>query len=204
VRLALSQFAEAWPVGEYVKGQPEKPRSAEETRAQPRTSGQIQIQIQMKILCHIDRTECFRRGIDVQSSTIKFDINPAKLPQDLREFIADNLLNAYELRNVLLRSPDLIGFFEAVVLEQEHRRNNTTGAIEFSEFFEQMPDEKKAELARRVKDLVEEQGEDRQRGQEQADAPQDRRLGRAIGTRAAHQRWAQAQADDESRLKEGL
>jgi hypothetical protein len=159
----------------------------------------------MHILSHIDRTECFRRGIDVQSSTIKFDINPAKLPQDLREFIADNLLNSYELHGVLLRSPDLNGFFEAVVLGQEHRRTNTTGAIEFPKFFDQMPDEKKAELARRVKDLVEQQGEDRQQGQEQADAPGERRLGRAIGTRAAHRRWAQAQAnDEESRLKEGL
>jgi hypothetical protein len=157
----------------------------------------------MKILCHIDRTECFRRGIDVQSSTIKFDINPAKLPQDLREFIADNLLNSYELQGVSLRSPDLIGFFEAVVLGHEHHRTSTTGAIEFSKFFEQMPDEKKAELARRVKDLVQQQGENRQREQEQADAPQERRLGRAIGTRAAHRRWAQAQANDEEQAQGG-
>jgi hypothetical protein len=45
----------------------------------------------MKLRFEVDQAECFRRGIDCPKSIVTIDVNPAELPQDVREMIADRL-----------------------------------------------------------------------------------------------------------------
>jgi hypothetical protein len=91
----------------------------------------------MKILCEVNQAECFRRGIDAPLSTIKLDVNPFKLPRDLRTFVADNLYEGYKLgfddhinnetgesklyatSEFELYRPDLTGFMEAILRAKE-------------------------------------------------------------------------------------
>jgi hypothetical protein len=91
----------------------------------------------MQILSEVNQAECFRRGIDAPRSTIKLEVNPSKLPRDLRAFVADNLYEGYRLgfddhinyetanskgytsSDFELYRPDLIGFMEAVLRARE-------------------------------------------------------------------------------------
>src|ERR1051326_7242188 len=45
----------------------------------------------MKLRFEVDQAECFRRGIDCPKSIVTIDVNPAELPQDVRNMIADRL-----------------------------------------------------------------------------------------------------------------
>jgi hypothetical protein len=45
----------------------------------------------MKLRFEVDQAECFRRGIDCPKSIVTVDVNPADLPKDVREPIADRL-----------------------------------------------------------------------------------------------------------------
>ena len=77
----------------------------------------------MKLLCPVDQAECFRRGIDYNSSTIKLDINPATLPLELREYIGDHLVEGHIIpreEKFLLGSPEIEGFFKAVLFAMEY------------------------------------------------------------------------------------
>jgi hypothetical protein len=91
----------------------------------------------MQILCEVNQAECFRRGIFAPRSTIKLDVNPSKLPRDLRTFVADNLYEGYRLgfddhinnetgeskayasKEFELYRPDLTGFMEAILRAKE-------------------------------------------------------------------------------------
>jgi hypothetical protein len=81
----------------------------------------------MKILCAVNQAECFRRGIDAPASTIKIEVNPAKLPEELRAFVADNLADGHRLSmrdEFYLRRPDLIGFMEAILVAKDFSESN--------------------------------------------------------------------------------
>ncbi len=39
----------------------------------------------------VDQGEAFRRGVDVEKSTNHLEVNPAELPQEIRDLIADRL-----------------------------------------------------------------------------------------------------------------
>ena len=63
----------------------------------------------MQILCEVNQAECFRRGIDAPRSTIKIEVDPAKLPEEIREFLADHLYEGDKLMRVTISSSsDLI------------------------------------------------------------------------------------------------
>jgi hypothetical protein len=47
----------------------------------------------MKILCKVNQAEWFRRGIDVPSAAFQIEVDPAKLTQEERDFVADRLRN---------------------------------------------------------------------------------------------------------------
>jgi hypothetical protein len=54
----------------------------------------------MQILCEVNQTEWFRRGIDAPRSTMKIEVDPAKFSEEFREFLADHL---YEGDNLSAR-----------------------------------------------------------------------------------------------------
>jgi hypothetical protein len=77
----------------------------------------------MQILCWVNQAEAFRRGIDAPRSTIKIEVDPAKLPEDIREFLADHLYDGYKLNSrIELRSPDMFGLMEAVLAVKEYNQ----------------------------------------------------------------------------------
>ena len=45
----------------------------------------------MKLRFEVDQAEAFRRGIDVPKSIVTLEVNPAELPQEQRNLIADRL-----------------------------------------------------------------------------------------------------------------
>ena len=49
----------------------------------------------MQILCEVNQAECFRHGIDAPRMNIEVD--PAKLPEEIREFLADHLYEGDKL-----------------------------------------------------------------------------------------------------------
>lgn len=78
----------------------------------------------MQILCVVNQAECFRRGFDAPRSTIKIEVDPAKLPEDIREFLADHLHDGYKASSEIeLRSPDLLGLMEAVLTFKEFKEH---------------------------------------------------------------------------------
>jgi hypothetical protein len=90
----------------------------------------------MQILCEVNQVECFRRGIDAPRSTIKIEVNPAKLPEDIREFLADHLYDGYKLGSdacLQLRSPDLMGLLETVLAAKEYAEAKDGGRLRKSE-----------------------------------------------------------------------
>jgi hypothetical protein len=50
----------------------------------------------MKILCKVNQAAYFRRGIDTQSTEFEIEVDPAKLTQEERDFVADRLRNGNE------------------------------------------------------------------------------------------------------------
>jgi hypothetical protein len=50
----------------------------------------------MKILCKVNQAACFRRGIDIPSAAFEIEVDPAKLTQEERDFVADRLRNGNE------------------------------------------------------------------------------------------------------------
>jgi hypothetical protein len=78
----------------------------------------------MQILCEVNQAECFRRGIDAPRSTMKIEVDPAKLPEEIREFLADHLYDGDKLSardDFQLLRPDLLGFMEAVLTAKEYK-----------------------------------------------------------------------------------
>lgn len=79
----------------------------------------------MKILCQVDQAECFRRGIDAASSTIKINIDPSKVPYDIREFIAKHLIDGHILRSseeFRLNGLGIPAFFETILWAMEYHK----------------------------------------------------------------------------------
>jgi hypothetical protein len=77
----------------------------------------------MQILCEVNQAECFRRGIDAPRSTMKIEVDPAKLPEEIREFLADHLYEGDKLsarEDFQLVRPDLLGFMETVLTAKEY------------------------------------------------------------------------------------
>jgi hypothetical protein len=86
----------------------------------------------MKISCEIDQETCFLAGLDAPPR-IRINIDPAKLPEDVRNFITANLYDGKKFGPVIkrlaadgrsrpipetdyrLRRPDLFGFFEMIL-----------------------------------------------------------------------------------------
>jgi hypothetical protein len=53
----------------------------------------------VKILCDVNQAECLRHGVDAPSSTVKIEVDPQKLTEEQRNFVADHLYDG-------LRFPD--------------------------------------------------------------------------------------------------
>jgi hypothetical protein len=101
--------------------------AADTIAAERRSSRAPQI---MKILCPVDQADCFRRGIDYNSSTIRLDVNPATLPFELRDYIGNHLVEGHIIpreEKFLLSSPTIEGFFEAVLFAIEYDKAVKSG-----------------------------------------------------------------------------
>jgi hypothetical protein len=134
----------------------------------------------MQILCEVIQAECFRRGIDAPRSTIKLEVNPSKLPRDLRTFVANNLYEGYRLGfddhinyetaeskrftsiEFELYRPDLIGFMEAVLRAKEFQETvdaNSEGRdLTFQEWMKKVDEaanNKREKLAKELADAQE-------------------------------------------------
>jgi hypothetical protein len=139
----------------------------------------------MKIFCVVNQAECFRRGINAPASTVKIEINPAKLPEDLRAFIADNLLDGYKLgfkrlrlgdpdagkskeyadSEFMLYRPDLLGFMEAVLRAKEFMQANAEESnrlkyLSFDEWIKNVDAAANVKRDKRAKELADAQSED--------------------------------------------
>jgi len=89
----------------------------------------------MQILCEVNQAECFRRGIDAPRSTMKIEVDPAKLPEEIREFLADHLHEGDKLSardDFQLLRPDLLGFMETVLTAKEYKEANDHNHAESS------------------------------------------------------------------------
>jgi hypothetical protein len=137
----------------------------------------------MKILCKINQAECFRRGIDAPLKTIKLEVDPSKLPDYLRSFVADHLFDGYKLgfgphedrtsRIVYCTSPefelyrpDLVGFMQAILRAREfeqytvdqivlEQEEKPCNPLPFSKWLEEVSEATNDEREKRVKELAE-------------------------------------------------
>lgn len=55
----------------------------------------------MKLRFAVDQAEAFRQGIDAPNSTVTVDVNPAKVPKDIRELVAERM-DGIEVRKLAL------------------------------------------------------------------------------------------------------
>ncbi|PYJ86377.1 MAG: hypothetical protein DME22_05480 [Verrucomicrobia bacterium] len=51
----------------------------------------------MKLRFEVNQAECFRRGIDCPKSIITIEVEPSKLPKDVRELIADRMMDGIDV-----------------------------------------------------------------------------------------------------------
>ena len=116
----------------------------------------------MQILCEVNQAECFRRGIDAPRSTMKIVVDPAKLPQEIREFLADHLYEGDKLSardDFQLLRPDLLGFMETVLTAKEYKEasdyNHTQ--ILFDEWIKGAGKDGEAKREKIAKELVDAQ-----------------------------------------------
>jgi hypothetical protein len=116
----------------------------------------------MQILCEVNQAECFRRGIDAPKSTIKLEVNPAKLPEDLRAFVADHLYDGYKLSlEGGIPGSDLLSFMEAILANQEFRKADPTGWVtDFNSWIKGDGKESAGERLVKAKQLAEAQGDE--------------------------------------------
>jgi hypothetical protein len=115
----------------------------------------------MQILCEVNQAECFRRGIDAPKSTIKLEVNPAKLPEDLRAFVADHLYDGYKLSlGEGIPGSDLLAFMEAILANQEFKKADPTGwATDFNSWIKGDGKESAGERLEKAKELAQAQGD---------------------------------------------
>ena len=116
----------------------------------------------MQILCEVNQAECFRRGIDAPRSAMKIEIDPAKLPEEIREFLADNLYEGDKLsaRDAFqLLRPDLLCFMEAVLTAKEYEEasDHNHTQILFEEWIKGAGKDAEAKREKAAKELVEAQ-----------------------------------------------
>src|ERR1700675_2503064 len=116
----------------------------------------------MQILCEVNQAECFRRGIDAPRSTMKIEVDPAKLPEEIREFLADHLHEGDKLSardDFQLLRPDLLGFMEAVLTAKEYKEasDHTRTQILFDEWIKGAGKDAEATREKGAKELVEAQ-----------------------------------------------
>ena len=80
----------------------------------------------MKILCKVNQAAYFRRGIDTQSTEFEIEVDPAKLTQEERNFVADRLRNGNEFDWPSLVPPPATfeAFMEAVKHGLEAHQEN--------------------------------------------------------------------------------
>jgi hypothetical protein len=129
------------------------------THPKSRTSGRTE---QMQILCEVNRAECFRRGIDAPRSTMKIEVDPAKLPEEIREFLADHLYEDDKLSardDFQLLRPDLLGFMETVLTAKEYEEasgHNHTQML-FDEWIKGAGKDTETKRERAAKELVDAQ-----------------------------------------------
>ena len=116
----------------------------------------------MQILCEVNQAECFRRGIDAPYSTMKIEVDPAKLPEEIREFLADHLYEGDKLSgraDFQLIRPDLLGFMETVLTAKEYKEasdyNHTQ--ILFDEWIKGAGKDAQAKREKVAKELVDAQ-----------------------------------------------
>ena len=116
----------------------------------------------MQILCEVNQAECFRRGIDAPRSAMKIEVDPAKLPEEIREFLADHLYEGDKLSardDFQLLRPDLLGFMEAVLTAKEYKEasDHTRTQILFDEWIKGAGKDAEATREKGAKELVEAQ-----------------------------------------------
>jgi hypothetical protein len=116
----------------------------------------------MQILCEINQAECFRRGIDAPRSTMKIELDPSKLPEEIREVLADHLYEGDKLSacgDFQLLRPDLLGFMETVLTAKEYKeasdQNHTQ--ILFDEWIKGAGKDAEAKREKVAKELVDAQ-----------------------------------------------
>ena len=116
----------------------------------------------MQILCEVNQAECFRRGIDAPRSTMKIEVDPAKLPEEIREFLAYHLYEGDKLsaRNDFQHlRPDLLGFMETVLTAKEYKEaseHNHTRIL-FEEWIKGAGKDAEAKREKAAKELVDAQ-----------------------------------------------
>ena len=116
----------------------------------------------MRILCEVNQAECFRRGIDAPRSTMKIEVDPAKLPEEIREFLADHLHEGDKLSardDFQLFRPDLLGFMETVLTAKEYREasDHNHTQILFDEWIKGAGKDGEAKRDKVAKELVDAQ-----------------------------------------------
>jgi hypothetical protein len=71
----------------------------------------------MKILCYVNQAEAFRKGIDAPHSSVQIEVDPSKLTQAQRDFIANDLNGGRVFGNkdsMRIDEPTYEGFLAAV------------------------------------------------------------------------------------------
>ena len=115
----------------------------------------------MQILCEVNQAECFRRGIDTPRSTMKIEVDPAKLPEEIREFLADHLYEGDKLSardDFQLLKPDLQGFMETVLTAKEYKEaSDHNPTILFDEWIKGAGKDAEAKREKVARELVDAQ-----------------------------------------------
>ena len=136
-----------------------KPRDAETIASQVPDKRAVQ---KMQIICEVNQAECFRRGIDAPRSTMKIEVDPAKLPEEIREFLADHLHEGDKLSardDFQLLRPDLLGFMETVLTAKEYKEasDHNHTQILFDEWIKGAGKDAEAKREKVAKELVDAQ-----------------------------------------------